>query len=423
MPYRNCINQDNINSAITWCSSYELMAYLSSYRTTRNLSYLEEFLTHSYDVFNHRDDVTGIGDKKPLWSQTNYTIGMPYPTLISTGMITYPIADFIKLVLIEDPLLQKITLKDNEKSLKIIAQEFLSLIEESVKAHDSQWNTNGSYRALPETQNYFLDSNGKPISSHNELPYNMYLAIGRTLIILSEVTNNKNYKKKAELMLNHFKTVISYNYKGNPFWDYWSFYPGTKEDVSHGSIDVDFLRLAFEAGLNGITRDNIVAFGNTFSDIMLVELGRVSYLVTGGEVSEDYRNAMSWMFLSPYHLNLKYIGIDASRLYTSNNEGYGVWGLAMVSEFGGRLDENSQCRLDSDCLSSICLPDENSFIYEDSSLAISYCKNPLDAGSLCGKNRDCQSGSCKKESLQKVFYTDTENENGIAFKKSLGLCL
>ena len=388
------------------------MSYLAMYRGTRNPNYLAEFIFYADEVISQRDDFRNVFDKTPTWSQKNYTENIPYPTLVGEGMISFPIADFAALVLSEDML--DLSLLDYKKDgslipLTEIAWRYFALINQTVQFHDIEFKDSvGGYYALPETGTYFLTSDSMPVADYAELPFNMSMAMGRTLVALNRIKKNESQLNKISLMIQRWKDSRRIDSQNLISWPYWYSLPTTPEDVSHGAIDVDFLRLAYEFKLTDLlTYEDMKQLAHVFSKKMYYKEGLVCNAVNGTTCDTKYSNyfdTASWMNLSSYDKEVKFISLDASRLMGTPTHSYHRWGLAMLDQMGGRNLLGQSCRSDRECESNICLPKKLDKESSDTKIEL-VCSLHSEADQVCRSNQDCVQSECQIDS-KTVYFVD-----------------
>lgn len=205
-----------------------------------------------------------------------------------TGMITYPIAGLARLAREREDAVPP--------SVRARLEEWLDLVERSVRAHEEQWQFveggRGCYRWLRD----------EPVSfAGAELPTNEFLAMGRTLIQLAAVTGKAAYVERAAAMARALRDDLVVR-DGVAVWPYWprfgrvyngwapsgavstdgslyrpSYAPVTvPEDVTHALIDLDFLHLYRRTpGLPRVFTDgDMRAVGTTFSRNVVMRDGR-----------------------------------------------------------------------------------------------------------------------------------------------------
>jgi hypothetical protein len=91
-------------------------------------------------------------------------------------------------------------------------------------------------------------------NSGRDIPFNQSHALGETLIILYRLTGEDQYLQKALRLATRFKRSLAQDAGGAYIWLYWETpgvytVTGTTEDISHGAINIDFARLAYQTGI------------------------------------------------------------------------------------------------------------------------------------------------------------------------------
>ncbi|MFI6388915.1 hypothetical protein [Nonomuraea sp. NPDC050540] len=178
---------------------------------------------------------------------------------VHTGMITYPMAAFVRLVR-QSPRLQRIP-KYRDK-----AREYLQAVREAAAIHDREWHDGG----------YFIWPKHMPVPyDGTEQPHNQSLGLGQTYAELAAATGEPRYRERTRAMARTFGRDLRANDKDAYVWPYWPasgvMYRGytraddvsewtpsygrppvgaqQMEDLSHAGIDVEFAAAAHRAGL------------------------------------------------------------------------------------------------------------------------------------------------------------------------------
>jgi hypothetical protein len=182
---------------------------------------------------------------------------------VHTGMITYPIASFVRIVLSSPVLRRRYQRK---------AAEYLIACREAVAVHDWEYR-DGGYLIWPKTQPLPYDGCEQPI--------NQSVGLGQTLVELALATGDRGYRQKVAAMGRMLAGQLSVDAGDAYVWHYWPvgghIYDGFLktgnpdsdisiftpsggparqfEDISHGAIDVEFAVRAFRARLAFTGRD------------------------------------------------------------------------------------------------------------------------------------------------------------------------
>jgi hypothetical protein len=180
--YSEYLNTDGFptGALLAWSESHLMQAYANMYRATGDERYLDKLHDHIQSVLSNRDDRRGQTDYKgelvPSWGTDRYTRDNEWMHfVVHTGMITYPMLEFVQLV--------------NESHIdrySLAASSILEQVEESIVYHDREWRTD--HYVYPEDfyrKDYIVATNQQA-------------AMGRSLILLYELTGNEQYLSKAE---------------------------------------------------------------------------------------------------------------------------------------------------------------------------------------------------------------------------------
>lgn len=184
---------------------------------------------------------------------------------LHTGLITYPVAGFVRLVR-EQPQLAA----DSRYARK--ATEYLAAVEAALAVHDAQWSEN------ERGEGCYVWERGAPNRYDGvEMPLNQFLAPGRTHLQLAAITGDRGHAERATKLARSFVNQLRTRDDGPYVWsywptwariyqgwdkgagtsDYWPCFTGSRqpEDVSHGHIDIDFACLAYRDGIVFDDRD------------------------------------------------------------------------------------------------------------------------------------------------------------------------
>ncbi|WUJ69781.1 hypothetical protein OG809_32365 [Kribbella soli] len=217
-----------------------------------------------------RRAVPRAGDVPQLGSYTMHC--EPVIFAVHTGMITYPIAIFVRIVL-SSPALRRRYLRK--------ALEYLVACREAVAVHDWEYR-DGGHLIWPKTQPLAYDG--------CEQPLNQSVGLGQTLVELALATRDREYRRKVAAMGRMLAGQFTVDAGDAYLWHYWPtggrIYDGFVktgdpdtdvsvftpsggparqfEDVSHGAIDVEFAVRAFRAGL-AFTAQDMGRIARTFT--------------------------------------------------------------------------------------------------------------------------------------------------------------
>ena len=106
------------------------------------------------------------------------------------------------------------------------------------------------------------------------LPLNMQNALARAWLALADATGDARYRERVTKLAVFFRQRIRTEGDGAATWAYWPPLSGTNdtfEDISHASINVDFMDQCHEHGIV-FTREDLERVGRTFTlHVMLAD--------------------------------------------------------------------------------------------------------------------------------------------------------
>ncbi|MBB3729361.1 hypothetical protein [Nonomuraea dietziae] len=183
------------------------------------------------------------------------------PVLFSvhTGMITYPMASFVRLVH-HSPRLRA------DPRYRAKAAEYLTAVRQAVAVHEREWRDGG----------YFVWPKHMPVPyDGTEQPHNQTLGLGLTYAELAAATGEQVYRDRTRRLAAAFARDLTADASDAYVWPYWptsgKMYTGytqaddvsewtpsygrppvgaqQREDLSHAGIDVEFAAVAHRWGL------------------------------------------------------------------------------------------------------------------------------------------------------------------------------
>ena len=193
---------------------------------------------------SHASDMT-----QPSHTQlTDFEDGY-YDFMVHSAMICYPMAMFAEEVYNSD-------LKYNN-FYREKADEYIDRIKESISYHDSEFN------ALSDGSGYFKFISNNPAGLlDEEVPYNMELAMGRTMLRLLSLPSQAPITKAERMLYQARVEALAKNFqKSLRVLDdgyIWEYEKGGEsiENPVHGHIDAQFLYQAYKAGIV-FTKDDL----------------------------------------------------------------------------------------------------------------------------------------------------------------------
>ncbi|MBB5075728.1 hypothetical protein [Nonomuraea endophytica] len=221
------------------------------------------------------------GNAVPALGATPF-VSQPVIFTVHTGMITYPMASFAKLVL-RSPRLRAVP-KYRHKAV-----EYLKAAREAAAIHDDEW------RQTEDGHGYFVWNKGTPLAyDGTEQPTNQSLALGQTYAELAAATGDPFYADRARRMARTFLREVRADADDAYVWSYWPAFGRTYngfakadgvseftpsggparqiEDLSHGAIDVEFAAAVFRNRLfyKGV---DLARFARTYSKNLVAPPG------------------------------------------------------------------------------------------------------------------------------------------------------
>ncbi len=285
----------NETATLAWGESYVMMSLAAMYRATGDPVYLDRLAWHIDGVLTNRDDARGVTDYRGVsgacWQNLSYQpANQPYCYVVHTGMLTWPMVEWVRLVQADGLELER---APDGESYADKSTRFLAAAEQSVAAHDDQWNSAGYY--IFRSDATFLTYAG------SDVPFNQSNALGRTLLALHSVTGTQAYLDKATALATRFRAGCTTGGDGALLWNYWGgAYAGNGEDISHAALNVSFAVLANRAGV-GFTAADLRGLAATFTERVYVDDATFSDWVGGGSVNNPsyVPQVGRWLVLTP----------------------------------------------------------------------------------------------------------------------------
>lgn len=263
-------------------------------------------------------DLRGAGDgaSSPVHG-TFSCASQPVVFAVHTGMITYPIAAYVRTVY-ADPKLR------THRHYKAKADEYLAAVEAAVAVHDDEWRES-------EGLGYFQWPKGMPVPyDGTEQPVNQSTALGQTYAELAAATGSARYRSRTRALARMVAAQLTVDSDQAYVWTYWPTFglmykgfaktgsPDTDvsaftpaygsggvgaqqiEDLSHGAISVEFAALAFRERL-GFRGSDMARFARTYADNLATEADGVATTFVRVDGSGDlatsgqYLQAPRWL--------------------------------------------------------------------------------------------------------------------------------
>lgn len=233
-------------ATLAWDESYTLTAYTNMWHATKNTEYLDKAVYNIDPIL-----ATAAKNTDPLlpgwgWTTAHYSTNkVPYAYTVHDGMILTAIAEFVRCVLTNQPVLS---------AYKAKADYYLGIL---ISKFANRWDF--CYKTLRPLENLTTEvglfvmpkwcTGYAGIPPGMSLPFNQSNAFARFLLKLYAVTGNNDYLTKAEQMANMMRyRALKTTPAGGVYWDYAADLlatDGTRympiSDVSHSNIDASFI--------------------------------------------------------------------------------------------------------------------------------------------------------------------------------------
>lgn len=225
-----------------------------------------------------------VGTEPPqLGSPWRFLAPRRYRMALHTGLITYPLLGF-SLIVEQQGL----------DSWQSRAQQYLQYARAAVDSHDDEWYN------LSATAGYYVFRQDSPVWCNGvNLPFNQQAAIGRSLLLMYDLTGEERYRDRVRQIANVFRDALIYDQETDSYWwHYWfgegyegwrdvegrfvSTYDGFRsvESISYASLDIDFALMAYARGLV-FSSDDVARLANTFLHHLTSVDGELRYYVDG----------------------------------------------------------------------------------------------------------------------------------------------
>lgn len=275
---------------LAWKESFLETALVDMYVATKDPKLTDELVKRADIVFSLRDDRIHRKDEVrgkvvKAWGRFP-DVGRETRTgdwvceMVQNGLITFPIAELVSLA---------------DKSPALAARygdkidRYREWLVETVDAFDDDWDDGGSKGFYRFPRGY---AKVYPPHEGRYLPYNRALVMGRTMVMLEDSkigdAKKSKYRERVRKIARFF-----FDDAHTPGSRYvWGYAPWeqTKEDVSHGGLDVDFFAIAGKAGYSTVGRGDIDRFIETFQEITKQD-GKLAMNVAGDHGSGDQKDA------------------------------------------------------------------------------------------------------------------------------------
>lgn len=283
-------DRGNDNGNLAWGIAYWMAAYNQMFRNTHDAKYLDAELRCAEAVLSVRDDKRGTklftGETAPAWSSDKYAKRGRAVFGVHTGMLVWPMLDFLLLV------------KDRPEVLAPDSERFATIRKEAIEAlawHDKQWRNGPA-----EDEGHYIMINQEEDCEGMIKPGNRLSALGRAIWCAWKLTGDEHYKDRALRMGRYIKRRLAIGPDGAYYWPYWlpadppagTVDPKTigGEDCSHAQLTMAFPLMLAQDG-EVFTHEDVERFGLTVRN----GIGRLGGGVLLGSVTGDPKFAPSYV--------------------------------------------------------------------------------------------------------------------------------
>jgi hypothetical protein len=316
---------DNDYGGIAWGDSYVMASLAEMLAATGNARYADMFIQVADHVLKARDNLHNLRDEyrgtvNPAWGSMKYSNGKRHVWAVHTGMICEPLARFAGVVRKDPKLKDKYSAK---------ADEYLTAAQQAVAVHEPD------YRPGPGKDEAYLYGHVNQI----HLPLNMQNALARAWIYIDDATGKPEHRDQISRLARFFKNRLRVQPDGALAWEYRPPLdgPGTNfEDVSHGSINADFLVLCYEHGVV-FDRKDIDGLEKTLLTRVIRPDGSISDNIGGkGGVNKYKAAALRWARLALHCPAVRDRLVQLRRTESSGGGGSDMLGCALLIAAGTR---------------------------------------------------------------------------------------
>jgi len=218
-------------------------------------------MSYILSVDTVRDDRRGVrlwtGATAPAWGSVGYAERGRSVFAVQTGMITFPILDFLSLI--GESGRPDLVPVEVASGLRDMALEALSF-------HDPQWKDGPL-----EDEGHYVGRDQEERFEDKPLPANRQSAMGRAQWAAYRVTGDQDYRRRAVAIGRYLKRRLFVARDGACYWNFVlpkepirGVFPRERikgEDISHGALSAS-LPLLLHSG------------GEVFTDLDMVRMGR-----------------------------------------------------------------------------------------------------------------------------------------------------
>ncbi len=323
----------NNGGGIAWGLAYRMISLNEMFRYAHDTKYLDANLDCIRAVMSVRDDKTGVktwtGIAAPAWSSDKYAKRGRAVFGVHTGMITYPMLDFLLLA------------KQKPECLAKLGAEFeaiLTCAQEALAFHDRQWHDGPA-----EGEGHYIMMDQEDGTDGKIMPGNRLSALGRSLWVSWKVSGNTVHRDRARAIGLYMKHRFTPAPDGAYYWSYWLPIepvkePGAREsvsgeDTSHAALTLA-LPMVLAADKEVYDADDMKRFGAT----VVHGFGRLGGGILFGDITGNPKSnpqlvasPAKWLSLANYVPEARPLIVDFYRKYIAKP---GPLDMALLLEYG-----------------------------------------------------------------------------------------
>lgn len=319
---------------VMWSMDYWMESMNEAYHASGDVYYLRENLRCIRAVLDYRDDRRGVelynGTIAPVWGTSIYSEGngRRYYTGHS-GMITFPMLEFLQLAMGEAELLA---------DLGEEFDEILEAVHETLDYHSRDWNEGPQL----EEGHFFNHPDSEHRTQYQNIPQpaNLMSAMGRALWTSWRVSGNEAHRDRALELARYIKNRLTLATDGAYYWEYQlPTQPVTQirdketiisEDVGHAFLTIAFPILmahdeaVFDAtDMHRIARTVKQGFGRFNDGVLLGEVnGSPLRFDTVNEIRGSVLGIFGWARLAPWDEEVYERVVDFYLKYRANTDNH-----------------------------------------------------------------------------------------------------
>jgi hypothetical protein len=185
---------------------------------------------------------------------------------------------------------------------RTFANGAMERVRQVIDFHDTMW-MNDRHKNVPGSYYY---SDGKGGKWSPPIVFNHSASLLSAALLIDRHAPTPVYRDRAGRLAGYFLNYAQ-DQDGSFMWDYDPYTPERNgpavQDFVHGAMDVDFLVLAREAGVGGLTDEHMRKLAKTFHT-RFVKKGSVSFRIDGAEPDPESwvtdSIAVGWLGLAKY---------------------------------------------------------------------------------------------------------------------------